>query len=153
MLKFLLCFIVLIPSLLNAQGAKVSGRVFNSLNNAPLAFATIKIINEQIGAVSAEDGTFEIADLSPGVYSFKATAAGFKTFYLSEVSITKTRVEVLEFSMEELFLEQEEVTVTASPFLKRKESPVSLKTLNATEIERLPGANSCLLYTSDAADE
>ncbi len=134
-------FIVLIPSLLNAQGAKVSGRVFNSLNNAPLAFATIKIINEQIGAVSAEDGTFEIADLSPGVYSFKATAAGFKTFYLSEVSITKTRVEVLEFSMEELFLEQEEVTVTASPFLKRKESPVSLKTLNATEIERLPGAN------------
>ena len=141
MLKFLLCFIVLIPSLLNAQGAKVSGRVFNSLNNAPLAFATIKIINEQIGAVSAEDGTFEIADLSPGVYSFKATAAGFKTFYLSEVSITKTRVEVLEFSMEELFLEQEEVTVTASPFLKRKESPVSLKTLNATEIERLPGAN------------
>lgn len=141
MLKSLLCFIVLIPSILNAQGAKVSGRVFNSLNNAPLAFATIKIINEQIGAVSAEDGTFEIADLSPGVYSFKATASGFKTFYLSEVSITKTRVEVLEFSMEELFLEQEEVTVTASPFLKRKESPVSLKTLNATEIERLPGAN------------
>ena len=83
MLKFLLCFIVLIPSLLNAQGAKVSGRVFNSLNNAPLAFATIKIINEQIGAVSAEDGTFEIADLSPGVYSFKATPTGFGAFGIS----------------------------------------------------------------------
>ncbi len=39
--------------------------------------------------------------------------------------------------MDEIVIEQDEVVVKASPFLQRKESPVSLKTLNATEIERL----------------
>ena len=44
-------------------------------------------------------------------------------------------------SLNELVIEQDEVIVTASPFIENKDSPVSLKTLNTTEIERLPGAN------------
>ncbi|MEJ6685972.1 MAG: TonB-dependent receptor [Crocinitomicaceae bacterium] len=139
--KTLLFLIIISPSILMAQGAKVIGRVFNSLNNSPVEFATIKVVNEQKGTVSSEDGTFEIDNLSPGIYSFKATVSGFKAFFVSEVSVTKTRVEFLDFAMEELVLEQQEVVVTASQFIQRKESPVSLKTLNATEIERLPGAN------------
>ena len=139
--KTLLFLIIISPSILMAQGAKVIGRVFNSLNNSPVEFATIKVVNEQKGTVSSEDGTFEIDNLSPGIYSFKATVSGFKAFFISEVTVTKTRVEFLDFAMEELVLEQQEVVVTASQFIQRKESPVSLKTLNATEIERLPGAN------------
>lgn len=139
--KILLLLIIISPSILMAQGAKVNGRVFNSLNNSPVEFATIKVVNEQKGTVSSEDGTFEIDNLSPGIYSFKATVSGFKAFFISEVTVTKTRVEFLEFAMDELVLEQQEVVVTASQFIQRKESPVSLKTLNATEIERLPGAN------------
>ena len=136
---FLIIF--LLPFVVFSQGAKINGRVFNELNNKSLGFATVKIVGTQQGAISKEDGSFTIVNVEPGVYSFKATASGFKPLYINEVTITKTRVEFIEFALEEIIIEQEEVVVKASPFLQRKESPVSLKTLNATEIERLPGAN------------
>ena len=140
-MKFLFLLFTCVPFLILSQGAQVNGRVYNELNNKAIAFATVKILGSQIGAVSEEDGSFSVLNLEPGIYSFKATASGYKPLYINEVTITKTRVEYLEFSLEEIVIEQEEVVVKASPFLQRKESPVSLKTLNATEIERLPGAN------------
>jgi hypothetical protein len=140
-MKFLFLLFTLMPFLILSQGGQINGRVYNELNNNAIAFATVKIVGSQIGAVSDEDGRFTILNLEPGIYSFKATASGYKPFYINEVTVTKTRVETLEFSLEEIIIEQEEVVVKASPFLQRKESPVSLKTLNATEIERLPGAN------------
>ncbi len=136
---FLLCSLV--PFLILSQGAQVNGRVYNELNNKAIAFATVKVVGSQIGTVSGEDGSFIITNIEPGVYSFRVTAMGYKPFYINEVTVTKNRIESLEFALEEIVIEQEEVVVKASPFIQRKESPVSLKTLNSTEIERLPGAN------------
>lgn len=141
MSKTYLSLFFLLPFILFAQGAKVSGRVFNGLNNTSLEFAKVKIVGLPLGSVTLEDGSFEINNIEPGVYSFKAVASGYIDLFINEITVTKTRIQRLEFAMEEIVLEQEEVVVKASPFVQRKESPVSLKTLNATEIERLPGAN------------
>ncbi|MDG2505417.1 MAG: TonB-dependent receptor [Crocinitomicaceae bacterium] len=140
-MKLLLTLFILTPLLIFGQGTTVKGRVFNKLNNKSIEFAKVKVLSISKGAIADIEGAFEIKDLVPGVYSFRASAAGFNDFYINEVTITKTRIETLEFPLEEIVIEQEEVVVKASPFLQRKESPVSLKTLNATEIERLPGAN------------
>ena len=123
------------------QSARIEGRVFDALNNNSLEFAKVQVLNMQKGAITDEKGFFRIDGLEPGVYSFKAVVSGYNTLFLNEITVTRSRVEQLEFAMEELVLEQEEVVVKASPFIRKKESPVSLKTLNATEIERLPGAN------------
>ena len=140
-MKLFFLIILLFPFLVFSQGAMINGRVFNELNNKSIAFATVKIVGTQKGGISKEDGSFTISNIEPGVYSFKATASGFKPLFINEITITKTRVESIDFALEEIVIEQEEVVVKASPFLQRKESPVSLKTLNSTEIERLPGAN------------
>ena len=124
-----------------SQSCRVEGRVYDALNNTSLEFAKVQVVNMQKGAITDENGSFRIDGLEPGVYSFKAVMSGYKASFLNEITITRSRVEQLEFAMEELVLEQEEVIVKASPFIRKKESPVSLKTLNATEIERLPGAN------------
>ncbi len=124
-----------------AQSSLVKGRVFNNLNNQAIPFAKVVVIDQQKGAVAFDDGTYEIAGLKPGVYSFKATATGFKDLIINEITVTNARTVDLDFGLEEIVLVQEEVVVKASPFIRKSESPVSLKTLNATEIERLPGAN------------
>ena len=137
---FLFSFLFL-SSFSFSQSCRVEGRVYDALNNTSLEFAKVQVVNMQKGAITDENGSFRIDGLEPGVYSFKAVMSGYKASFLNEITITRSRVEQLEFAMEELVLEQEEVVVKASPFIRKKESPVSLKTLNATEIERLPGAN------------
>jgi len=114
--------------------------VFNNLNNQPLPFASVVVIGQQKGALTDENGKYEITGLNPGVYNFKASVAGYKDLVLNEVTVTNARSIELDFALEEMILNQEEVVVRASPFQRKSESPVSLKTLNATEIERLPGA-------------
>ena len=124
-----------------SQTGKVSGRVYNALNNEAIPFSKVQIINQPKGAVTFDDGTFEINGIEPGVYSFKASATGFVELVVNEITVTNARAINLNFPLELVVQEQEEVTVVANVFQKKSESPVSLRTLNATEIERLPGAN------------
>ena len=137
---FLLLTFALLSFTLISQNSLVKGKVTNSLNNQAIPFAKIVVVDQQKGSISDDAGNFEITGLNPGVYSFKATASGFKELVINEITVTNARSIELNFALEEIVLEQEEVVVKASPFQRKSESPVSLKTLNATEIERLPGA-------------
>ncbi|MCE2682268.1 MAG: TonB-dependent receptor, partial [Cryomorphaceae bacterium] len=137
----LLTVLLLLPMLVLAQTGKVSGRVFNALNNEPLPFAKVIVVDQQKGAVTLEDGTFEIVGLTPGIYNFRASVSGFQDLIINEVTVTNARTVELNFPLEMMVVDKEEVIAKASPFVRKDESPVSLKTLNATEVERLPGAN------------
>ena len=126
---------------LQAQNGIVRGRVYNAQTNASVEGAKVQLIEQSKGAFTLADGTFELTGLKPGVYSFKAVSIGFKELIINEITVTNARAVDLDFAMEELIRDQKEVVVKASPFVRKSESPNSLKTLNATEIERLPGAN------------
>ena len=140
-MRYLLLLFIFLSGWSYGQSTRIEGRVFDALNNNSLEFAKVQVLNMSKGAITDETGFFRIDGLEPGVYSFKAVISGYNTLFVNEITITRSRVEQLEFAMEKLVLEQDEVVVKASPFIRKKESPVSLKTLNATEIERLPGAN------------
>ena len=137
---FLLLILVSISFNFLSQSSLVKGKVTNSLNNEPISFAKIVVVDQQKGAISDENGLFEISGLNPGIYSFKATVAGFEELVINEIPVTNARSIELNFELNAIVLEQKEVVIKASPFQRKSESPVSLKTLNATEIERLPGA-------------
>jgi hypothetical protein len=140
-MRTLLFIILSIPtSFIFAQNAKVSGKVFNASNNEPVFFAKVVLVDGGKGATTDEKGQFVIEGLTPGIYSFKASASGFTDLVLNEITVTNVRTEELLFALEQIVVEQKEVLVKAKPFVRRSESPVSLRTLNATEIERQPGA-------------
>ncbi|MDG1333443.1 MAG: TonB-dependent receptor [Crocinitomicaceae bacterium] len=125
-----------------AQSGVVKGRVFNSANNEPIEFAKVQLVGLQKGGFSDDLGEFFIENLDPGVYSFQATVDGFEPLVINDITVTNARSVELNFAMISTIVQEEDnVTVVAKPFVDSKESPVSLKTLNATEIERLPGAN------------
>ncbi len=138
----ILLFVLALTSGVFAQTGVVKGRVFNTANNTAIEFAKIQVIGLQKGAFSDDLGEFLIENLDPGVYSFQATADGFEPLAINDITVTNARSVELNFALTaERVKEEENVTVIANPFVQIKESPVSLKTLNATEIERLPGAN------------
>jgi hypothetical protein len=140
MRTLLFLFLSIPTSLIFAQNAKVSGKVFNASNNEPVFFAKVVLVEGGKGATTDDKGLFVIEGLKPGIYSFKASAPGFTDVVLNEITVTNVRTEELVFALEPIVVEQKEVLVKAKPFVRRSESPVSLRTLNATEIERQPGA-------------
>lgn len=137
----LLIVFICLFSLVNSQVGLVRGKIINASTNLGLPFAKIQLLDQQMGAISLEDGTYEIKGLAPGVYSFKASSPGFKDQVINEITVTNARSIDLDFVLEVVVVEQKEVTIRANRFRQNIESPVSLKTLNSTEIERLPGAN------------
>ena len=78
-MKYLLIvsFLFLI-SYVQSQVGIVRGKVVSASSNVGLPLVKIQLLDQQIGAISSEDGSYEIKGIAPGVYSFKASSPGFK---------------------------------------------------------------------------
>ena len=135
---FFLAF--LIPFVAFNQSGMVKGKVLQAGNGLPIELAKIQVVDQQKGALSNENGDFELVGLAPGVYSFKASASGFKEMVINEITVTNARTVTIEFQLEDFIVDKKEILIEAKQFNTKTESPNSLKTLNSTEIERLPGA-------------
>ena len=68
--KFILYFFILNLGWLQAQECNLSitGTVLDASSQDPLAYANILIQEKSVGTASAEEGTFKLQDLCPGVY-------------------------------------------------------------------------------------
>ena len=139
-MRFLLVVLLFLPVVAFNQSGVVKGKVVQAVNGLPIELAKVQIIDQQKGTFTNENGDFELTGLAPGVYSFKAVASGFKDLVINEISVTNSRTATIEFQMEDFIQDKEEIVIIAKQFTTKSESPNSLKTLNSTEIERLPGA-------------
>ena len=143
MKRLLLVFLLLsmiIASLPAQPVHQVKGTVIDKNSRQPLEFVNIMIIGLNKGGVTDAEGHFIIEQVPPGIYRLQATAIGYKTVTTPEY-ILSTRNLNISIEMEENLNELEGVTVTASPFRRNIESPVSLRIIGLQEIEKSPGAN------------
>jgi hypothetical protein len=139
--KFIsLLIVALVSAFTFAQNGRIVGRVYDQINNEPLSFATVQIVELSRGAVADVDGNYKIENIPQGTYTVRASFTGYDPIVISEVLVTSARVVTLDFAMKEKGA-LSEIVVEASPFKNRDESPLSVNTLNATELERYPGAN------------
>ena len=135
----LLCHITI--SFLWAQPVhQVKGTVIDKSSRQPLEFINVMIVGLNKGGVTDAEGKFSIEQVPPGIYRLQASAIGYKTVITPEY-ILSTRDLHIQIEMEENQTEPEGVTITASPFRRDIESPVSLRIIGLQEIEKSPGAN------------
>lgn len=118
----------------------IRGKITNPVNNEPVAFANILILNTELGAISDENGFYEIQNIPPGLYNVRASFVGYKTSTVYEIQVTLARPVQLDFSLSEDASELNEVVVS-SEFTRSEETPLSVRKLNTNEIERYPGGN------------
>lgn len=126
---------------LYAQSGSIRGRIYNQKNNEPLPFTNIVIAGTTIGSTSDLDGNFIFTGLEPGFIRLQATAVGFERRITEEFQVTNARTATVDIAMREIDLQLDEVIIEASIFQRREESPVSLRRLGISEIERSPGSN------------
>ena len=140
LLSLLLFCNITISFLLAQPVHQVKGTVIDKSNRQPLEFINVMIVGLNKGGVTNAEGKFSIGQVPPGIYRLQASAIGYKTVTTPEY-ILSTRDLHIQIEMEENQTELEGVTVTASPFRRDIESPVSLRIIGLQEIEKSPGAN------------
>ncbi|MFH1000943.1 MAG: TonB-dependent receptor, partial [Bacteroidota bacterium] len=125
----------------SAQSATLEGRVYNTISNEPLSFANVVIWGTNIGSITDIDGKFTFFGLEPGFVKMAVSSIGYETKISDEIMITNAKKAYIEIGMEESVQKIEEVKVIASLFRMKEESPVSLRSIGISEIEKNPGGN------------
>ncbi len=140
-LQLVITALLFFPLLLTAQKGEISGRVYDATTNEALPFTNVLVWGTQIGATSDIDGNFIIKGVEPGFHRVAATQLGYEDLLSEDFLVSNTKKVFVNLPMKPSALKLDEFVVKASPFLKKEESPVSLRTLGIQEIEKNPGSN------------
>lgn len=119
---------------------QIKGVVIDKSTRQPLKFVNVLVVGLGIGASTDANGNFLITQVPPGIYRLQASFLGYKTELTPEYRVNHVTPYV-QIELEEENASLNEVVVTASPFQKVPESPVSLRVIGLQEIEKAPGAN------------
>jgi hypothetical protein len=119
----------------------IEGRIYNSNTSEPVPFANIIIWGTNIGSVSDIEGNFLFTGISPGYVELRVSSIGFEQYISEQILVTNASKVSVEIPLDEATIAIEEITVKASPFRKKEESPVSLQRIGIEEIEKSPGGN------------
>lgn len=119
---------------------QIKGVVIDKFTRQPLEFVNVLVVGLGIGASTDANGNFLITQVPPGIYRLQASFLGYKTELTPEYRVNHVTPYV-QIELEEENASLNEVVVTASPFQKVPESPVSLRVIGLQEIEKAPGAN------------
>lgn len=131
-----LCFVLKVF----AVEYQIKGTVIDKSTRQPLEFVNVLVVGVGIGASTDSNGNFTITQVPPGIYRLQASFLGYKTALTPEYRVNHVTPYV-QIELEEENTSLNEVVVTASPFQKVVESPVSLRVIGLQEIEKAPGAN------------
>jgi len=141
--KYIQLIFFLLPFLLHSQvDGKLNGFIFDSKSQLPLLGANIIIEGTDKGAISNEDGFFEISNIKPESYNLSISYLGYQSKKIFNVIIKSKGNQTLEIYLLESTQELEEIVLFESPFKKSKETPLSVNTFSRVEIESYPGADN-----------
>ncbi|WP_268124394.1 TonB-dependent receptor [Roseivirga pacifica] len=122
--------------------AQIAGYVTDAKTEEPIPGATIQLIGTTQGAISDENGYFVINNVAPDTYTLQCSFIGFESVLKYGVIVRTGGSPNVNFSLQESAEELEEVVITANPFEKLAETPLSIQQLNADEIANYPGGNN-----------
>ena len=124
-----------------AQNGIIEGIVFDEINNEPLIGATVQVQDSSVGTLTDIDGKYRLENLVPGLYNIVVSYVGYNTRTFTDLYVTNAKPLQIDVAMATNSEVLEGVVITGKPFEKPQESPLSLTSLGATEIRRLPGGN------------
>ncbi|MEW5798864.1 MAG: TonB-dependent receptor [Bacteroidota bacterium] len=122
------------------QTGILAGTVINSITKEPIVGASVLLQGTAIGAATDIDGNFSLDNVPIGTYNLRVSVLGFETKIKTDVVVAVGKQMRMTIELTEALLEFESVTVTGEYFTKSPEAPMSVQTLGAEEIRRLPGA-------------
>ena len=142
-MKSNLLLLLLLPSLIFSQiDGTINGYIFDSQSQLPLFGANVVVEGTEKGAISDENGFFEISEIKPQSYNLTVSYIGYQSKKIFNVIIKSIGNKTLEIYLIESNQELDEILLFESPFKKSKETPLSINTFSRVEIESYPGADN-----------
>ncbi|HAP35240.1 MAG TPA: TonB-dependent receptor, partial [Bacteroidetes bacterium] len=136
---FVLTLNVFAQEIEQKQTGFLTGTVLNSSTKEPIVSATIVIQGTKTGAATDIDGNFIIKNVAIGTYNIRVSALGFMPMVKTDIVISVGKPAHVHFEIMESSVELEGITITTEYFQKSPDAPISVQTLGAEEIRRLPG--------------
>ena len=142
-MKKLIALLLILPALTFSQvDGIVNGYIYDSKSQLPLLGANVIIEGTEKGAISDENGFFQISEIKPQSYNLLVSYIGYQSKKIFNIIIKSKGNQTLEIYLLESAQELDEVVLFESPFKKSKETPLSINTFSRVEIESYPGADN-----------
>ncbi|MEZ5040166.1 MAG: TonB-dependent receptor [Saprospiraceae bacterium] len=99
------------------NGGSIKGIIVSNEKKAPIPFANILLNETQTGAISAENGHFELTNLADGTYSITISYVSFQPISLKNISIVNAgQVDVGEIILKQEAFNLNEITVSPGSY-------------------------------------
>ena len=138
---FLLIFMALGANQAKAQNGIIKGKITDAYSNVALDGVTVYVQGASSPVKSDSLGNYSIQGLKPGVYNLNFVLLGYKRQSAFDIAVSNAKPTFFDIALEGEVGALNEVVIEAPRFLKPMESPLSLRTIGATEIKRNPGGN------------
>lgn len=137
----LFAFILITSYAYSQVTTTIRGKVIDE-KGAPLFGVTVYLNNNQ-GASTEENGSYEIKNVVPGSYNITASYVGFTSQTKFNIIIKSKGNPAFNFTLIESAEELDEVVISNENKISRpKETPLSTQSLSAVEIATYPGGNN-----------
>lgn len=140
-LLFTVCAVmsILVNNLFAGSTGKIAGRVYDANTKEAVIGANVIIEGSKIGASTDIDGNYNILNVSPGVYTVRASAVGFHPVTTTEVKVSVDLTTTIDFSMvEETIQLNKEVVIVAQRPIVQKDLTSSSAKVSADQINSYP---------------
>ncbi|MCS7073505.1 MAG: TonB-dependent receptor, partial [Bacteroidia bacterium] len=126
------CFLVL---QLNAQTGTLKGIVSDKQTKETIIGASVTIVGTYKGAITDEEGKFEIKDIKPGEYSIRFSYVGYSEVLYNGIKISADKPTVLTVTMQNAEVTMGAVEIVGEKNLLNLESGKSEVKIGADEIK------------------
>jgi len=119
---------------------QIKGNIIDKTTRETLPYINVIIWETTKGSTTDSIGNYLITNVKGGTYRLQVSAVGYKTYISPEFMLASRDVE-LNIELEENTEQLKEVKVIAGPYRKPAESPLSMRVIGFSEIEKSAGAN------------
>lgn len=140
----ILCMLITTISSI-AQTQTVRGQVIDKVSEKPLPGASIRVPGTDLGSLADENGNFILKNVPVGRIVLQVTFNGYKPITIPELLVTTGKELVLEFGMEEMVKQMDEVVVKG--FSKKGRAAnefavASARSFRPEEVQRFAGGRN-----------
>ena len=121
-----------------AQTGRIEGIILEEGTDNPLPGVNVVIEGTTQGAQTNIDGYFSINNVSPGVYTLKASMVGFAPVVFENVEVNINEVTQIDFELREQIIEGEEIVVQAVMPVVQRDVSSSKANISREDIDNLP---------------
>src|SRR5699024_7081007 len=116
-LKFIICLLVLIASVVSRISARdlgdISGQLIDGSSRQPLAYAKVHVIGTAKGDMTNVEGFFKVENLSPGIYTLAFSILGYEKVVKEGVIVTAGKTTSIDLKMKPSVRELEGIVIHA----------------------------------------